>query len=102
MIKNYIKVASRSMYRNKSFTFINVFGLAVSMSICLVVIMMVADQMSYDRYNSKADHIYRICFDDLNEDHMFSAMATCAPMMALTLQDKYPGIKQIARLWRGS
>lgn len=55
MIRNYFVVAIRSLTRNKFFSGLNIFGLAVSMTICMAIIMLVADQMIYDRHNPNYD-----------------------------------------------
>jgi putative ABC transport system permease protein len=60
MLKNYVKVALRNILKHKTFSFINIFGLALAMSVCLLVILMLSDQLRYDRFNSKKDRIYRI------------------------------------------
>ena len=60
MFKNYIKVALRNVLKHRTFSFINIFGLAVAMSICMGIIMLVADQMMVDRHNVNSDRIYRI------------------------------------------
>ena len=60
MFSNYIKTAIRSLLRHRFSSAINVFGLAVAMALSMIIIMLVADQMMYDRYNSKRDRIYRI------------------------------------------
>jgi putative ABC transport system permease protein len=105
MLKNYLLTAIRSLKRHKFFSAINIFGLAVAMSICMILIMLVADQMSYDRYNRDADRIYRIT--TLNVDEKGNVMwgnqvnsATCDPL-APTLLDGYTGIDDAVRLRRG-
>ena len=60
MFNNYLKISIRSLWRHRFFSAINIFGLAVAMSIGMGIIMLVADQVEYDRYNSKHDRIYRI------------------------------------------
>ncbi|MEJ0031678.1 MAG: ABC transporter permease [Bacteroidota bacterium] len=60
MLKNYIKVALRNILKHKTFSFINIFGLALAMSVCLLVILMLSDQLRYDRFNTKIDRIYRV------------------------------------------
>ena len=57
MIINYLKIAWRTIYKSKSFSLINIFGLSISMSVCLLVIMLIADQYSTDRHNP----LYREC-----------------------------------------
>src|SRR4051794_6185187 len=60
MIRNYIKTAYRSLKKNIGFTAINVLGLSVGLATCLLIVFYVADELSYDKYNAKADRIYRI------------------------------------------
>ena len=77
MLKNYFLVAIRSILRNRTIAFINVFGLAVSMSICLLLILIVADQYAYDNFHTKKDSIYRINTDrtELNQYKWSTATA---------------------------
>jgi putative ABC transport system permease protein len=60
MFKNYIKTAFRSLKKNKGFTLINVFGLALGLCVCMLIVFYVIDELSYDNYNTKADRIYRV------------------------------------------
>ena len=60
MLKNYIKIALRNLVRHKGYTFINIFGLATGIICCLLILVYVQDELSYDKYHQKADQIYRI------------------------------------------
>ena len=60
MIKNIFKTALRTLLKNKGFTAINVFGLALGLATCLLIVFYVFDELSYDRYNTNADRIYRV------------------------------------------
>ena len=60
MLKNYIKIAFRNLVRYRAYTFINIFGLAIGIICCLLILVYVQDELSYDRYHEKADQIYRI------------------------------------------
>jgi putative ABC transport system permease protein len=60
MFRNYINTAVRNLLRHRFFSVINIFGLALAMSICMGIIMLVADQLQYDQYNSKKDFVYRV------------------------------------------
>ena len=57
MIKNYFKVAFRNMWRFKFFSFINIFGLAVGIACCTVIVLFVNDEWSYDKHNKDAQSI---------------------------------------------
>lgn len=60
MLKNYLKIAWRNVWKHKLFSFINVFGLALSLSVCMIVMMQVKEDLSYDRFHPHADRTYRI------------------------------------------
>jgi len=60
MFKNYFKTAWRNLVRRKIFGFINIFGLAVSMSVCMLIILIINDQNSYDNFLINHDRVYRI------------------------------------------
>ena len=60
MLKNYLKTALRNLWKNKGFSAINIFGLATGVATCLVIMLYVMDELSYDKYNVNADRIYRI------------------------------------------
>jgi putative ABC transport system permease protein len=60
MLKSYIKIAFRNLVRHKGYTFINIFGLATGIICCLLILVYVQDELSYDKYHEKADRIYRI------------------------------------------
>lgn len=60
MLKNYLKTALRNLWKNKGFSAINIAGLATGIATCLVILLYVLDELSYDKYNKQADNIYRI------------------------------------------
>jgi putative ABC transport system permease protein len=60
MYKNYFKVALRNLTRHRSFTFINIAGLSLGITCALFIFLIVSYEMSYDRYHTKADRIYRV------------------------------------------
>lgn len=104
MFKNYIKTAFRSLLRHRFFSAINIIGLAVAMSIGMVIIMLVADQMESDRYNSKRDRIYRVITVHVNdqgvEDGSEQNAASSFPLRQ-ELKEKYSGIEYVVRIQRG-
>jgi putative ABC transport system permease protein len=60
MFKNYLKIAWRNLVRNKSYTAINVTGLAVGIAVCMVIFIIIQFQTSFDTFHSKKDRIYRV------------------------------------------
>lgn len=59
MLKNYLKIALRSLLKNKAYAFINVAGLAIGAACCMLILLFVAYELSYDRWNPNAERIFR-------------------------------------------
>ena len=98
MFKNYFKVAIRNILKYKMFSFINIFGLAVAMTVCMLIILMLADQKSYDQFHEKKDKIYRILSQ--KEDVPIPIATTPFPL-ASTLKTDYPIIEEVTQLVLG-
>ena len=60
MIKNYFKIALRNLQRNKAFSFINIFGLAIGLATCTLIMLYIFSEMGFDEHNKDADSIFRI------------------------------------------
>ena len=60
MFRNYLMVAFRNLIRQKGYSLINILGLAIGMALCLLILVYVQDELSYDGFHEKADRIYRI------------------------------------------
>lgn len=102
MLKNYFKTAIRSLLRHRFFSAINVFGLAVAMALSMVIIMLVADQMMYDRYNTKRERIYRVNSIPIGEDGaILNETATTTLPLRNELLERYTGIEKAVRVVRG-
>src|SRR5882757_5325256 len=63
MLKNYIKIAFRTLWHKKTFSFINITGLAVGLASCFLIFLYVHFERSFDRFHHKADRIYRVVGD---------------------------------------
>jgi len=101
MFKNYLKVAFRSILRNKGFTFINVFGLAIGMACCIILFLYVQYESSFDKFHDKADQIYRIISQDEDEGGVDRFAMTSAPLAPALLQD-FPEVEKAVRFAAGS
>ena len=64
MLKNYLKIAFRNLIRHKTFSLINISGLAIGMACCLLITIFVQDELSYDRFHENANRIYRIASEE--------------------------------------
>jgi putative ABC transport system permease protein len=96
MLRNYLKTAFRNLWKNKGFSAINIIGLAIGLATCLLIIIYVMDELSYDRYNKKADRIYRVDGEiKFGGNHMVLAVAP-APAGPAMLKD-YPEVEKEVR-----
>ncbi|MDP4215134.1 MAG: ABC transporter permease [Bacteroidota bacterium] len=99
MLRNYFKIAWRNLAKHKFISFINLFGLTVGLTCCLLILAYVLNELSYDRYNSRADRIYRVTRSFLNKDGVQSLhLSSIAPPFAPLLKNDFPDIQQITRV----
>jgi putative ABC transport system permease protein len=101
MIKNYIKIAFRNLWRHKSFSLINIIGLAVGMTACFLIFMYVKFELSYDKFNQNFSHIYRLNTDIKSPNEVLHWSSASAPM-GPALQADYPEVKENARVFGSS
>ncbi len=97
MFKNYLKIALRNLLKQKGYSLINIAGLAIGMSCCLLILMYVMDELSYDRFHEKSDRIYRVYLDARINDKDLLGAVTCMPL-AQTLRQELPGVEASARI----
>ncbi len=97
MFKNYLKVALRNLWKSRGFSAINIIGLATGLGVCLLIVLYVVDERSYDRYNEKADRIYRLDADLFFNNTLFSAAVSPRPMGPAMVKD-YPDIETMTRI----
>ncbi len=96
MLRNYLKIAFRSLRKSKGFTALNIIGLAAGLGVCLLIVLYVTDELSYDRYNVNADRIYRIDQDLYLNNTQYDA-ATTSKFFGPTLVASYPKIQEMVR-----
>ena len=102
MIGSYIKTSGRSMVRNKLFSAINIIGLAVSMSVSLVLIAILSDILSYDKFHANYDRIQRvICRYEYLGDKGNNFMATTSLKAGRLIKEEFTGVEEVAILQRG-
>lgn len=89
MIRNYLLTAYRNILRHKGFSIINIIGLAISMSVCMLIIVIIIDQFRYDKFVTKADRIYRIESIDNESKYSMRNFASTAYPLFTELTTKY-------------
>ncbi|KAA9040900.1 FtsX-like permease family protein [Ginsengibacter hankyongi] len=96
MIRNYLKIAFRNLWKNKGFSAINIAGLAIGLATCLLMLFYVTDELSYDKFNEKADRIYRVDGDiQFGGNHFVLAVAP--DPMGQVLKKDFPQVEQYVR-----
>jgi len=96
MFRNYLKIAFRSLRKSKGFTALNIIGLAAGLGVCLLIVLYVTDELSYDRYNVNADRIYRVDEDAYINNTRFVS-ANTSKFFGPALVASYPKIQQMVR-----
>ena len=99
MLKNYWKTAFRNLSRYKFISFINLFGLTVGLTCCLLIGIYILHETSYDRYNSKADRTWRVTRSFNNKEGIVSLhLGAVAPPFGPLLKNDFPDIQKVTRL----
>jgi putative ABC transport system permease protein len=97
MLKNYFKIAFRNLFKNKVYSFINIFGLAVGIACCLLIGLYVHNEWSYDEFHSKSDQLYRAwVHEDYGNDEIYFNSVTPL-ILASTLENNIPEVEQTSR-----
>ena len=99
MIRNYFRVTIRNIARHKVFTFLNIAGLAIGMAASLLILLWVQDELSYDRFNKKGEHIYRVEEDQFYSGARYHVTVTPHPSGPVW-REKIPEIVEQARINR--
>ena len=97
MIKNYLKVVWRNMWKNKLYSSINLLGLTVGITACLLIFLYVQYELSFDKYHSRHENIYRLT-EILHLPKEDRLQAVTSPPMAPELQAAFPEIKKAVRI----
>ena len=97
MFKNYFKTAWRNIIRNKTFSALNIVGLAISLTAFILMALYIEDELSFDKFNVNAANIYRVADDKQTPDVLLRSAQTAAPVAPALLQE-FPEIKQAVRL----
>lgn len=101
MYKNYIKTALRNMSRSKLFTGINIIGLAISMSVGLLMILFISDLLSYDNFHEKKDSIYRIITKNQDANGQIMTLASSSVKAGHEIRETISGIDELTQIRDG-
>ena len=97
MIKNYFKIAFRSLLRNKSFSVINILGLAIGSASAILILLWVQNEVSYDRFHTNENRLYEIWENESRDGEIQSGIPT-QQLLGPALKKDYPEIENTARI----
>lgn len=98
MIRNYFNLALRNLIKRKGYSLLNIFGLAIGITCCLLIFQYVALERSFDRFESRADQIVRLRLDSYHAGELQWKSATSYPAFGPTMKKDFPEVENFCRL----
>jgi putative ABC transport system permease protein len=98
MFRNYLTIALRNIRKHKGFSLINIAGLAIGIASCLLILIFVQSELSYDRFHEKAERVYRVGFTFHVGTNQFDAALGPCPLAAAMI-DEFPEVEKAARIF---
>ncbi|HPR18881.1 MAG TPA: ABC transporter permease, partial [Candidatus Cloacimonadota bacterium] len=98
MLKNNVKIAFRNISRQKVLSFINIFGLAIGMTVCILIFLWARNELSYDRFNKNLKNIYRVIQEGIWNDGSIYGNQTLPYRLTPVMQEIYPEVVNHVRL----
>lgn len=98
MIANYLKISVRNLGKRKSHTFLNIAGLTIGMTCCLLIFHYVAFERSYDTFHANNENILRVRLDSYKKGTLAWKSATSFPAIGPTMKKDFPEVKDFCRL----
>src|SRR5580704_3733190 len=98
MLKNYFTTAWRNLRKNKIFSFINIFGLAIGMAACLLILQYVSFQLSYDQFNKNVEDIYRVYNDRFQNGKLIQHGTITYSAIGKAMQNDFPEVLNHTRV----
>lgn len=96
MIRNFLKIGVRNLVKQRFYSIINITGLSVGIACCILILMLVNNELSYDRYHEKADRIYQVGFSGKLGENEFNGAQVGAPV-GKVLKENYPEVENFVR-----
>jgi putative ABC transport system permease protein len=95
MLKNYTKTAARNLRRQKVFSIVNILGLSLGLASCILILLFVADELSFDRFHEKAERIYAVvCRNEFHNGTIAAASMGTGP----ALEQEFPEVERAIRM----
>lgn len=97
MLRNYIIIAFRNLFRQKGYSIINISGLAIGLAAFILIVLYVVNELNYDKFHEKHDRIYRICVEGMVAGDVLNVAVSAAPTAEAMVRD-IPEIIQATRI----
>src|SRR5215210_2344941 len=98
MLKNFFKIAVRNLLKRKVYTLINILGLATGMAVCLLIILFIQDELSFDKFHEKGDQVYRMVLE-----RKYPGRSTSYSIIPQTIGEavkkEFPEVKESTRIF---
>ncbi|MBL3658308.1 ABC transporter permease [Fulvivirga sediminis] len=101
MIKNYFKLTVRNLMKNRVSSIINLLGLTVGISTCIIIFLFINNELSFDDFNTQADRIYRVVTKGQNASGVEYEGSVPSPMAAVLMND-LPDLKHVTQIYQPS
>ncbi|HWK03550.1 MAG TPA: ABC transporter permease [Puia sp.] len=98
MLKSYFTIAWRNLQRNKVFSFINIFGLAIGLTCCMLLTLYIWHEASYDTYHPHINRLYQVAAVSVDHDGKQQRFAGCPHTLAEIFKASYPQVERTARI----
>jgi putative ABC transport system permease protein len=98
MFRNYLLTTYRNLVKTKLFSLVNILGLAIGMTACLLIMHYVHFERSYDSFHENSDRIYRLRYERTDQSGDAARFASCCPPAAARIRGQYPEVEKIARI----
>ena len=100
MLKNYLKIAYRNLIKTKLFSAINILGLSIGVTSCLLILHYVNFEKSYDQFHQSINEIYRLRYERISENGSAVRFASCTPPAGALIRDRFPEVDKLTRIFR--
>src|SRR4051812_30723730 len=97
MLRNYLTIALRNLWRNKAFSSINITGLAIGMASAILILLWIENEVSHDRFHAKGDRLYTLNNRDRFNGELW-AWGTTPKILAPTIKQNFPEVEDAVRV----
>ncbi|MFC5409952.1 ABC transporter permease [Larkinella bovis] len=101
MIRNYLKIAFRNLWKQRFFSLVNILGLVVGMTACLMILEYVSFELNFDQFHKDADRIYRVTNDRFQRGKLIQHGTITYPTIGKTMAKEYPEVEAYTTLANG-